>query len=296
MRELAGLKSTDNMSTLQQFIRFGTDAFGLERTLRGVQAIVQILHSYPVLLSLILYATSLGDPEAYTKHNSPKTDFILVAVRSQLGLARRYFRLFRFVDSFYGAHVLYTSLSSSAATSETGSKRTSFPTDVWLDIFARTFNGMYLLLEASTTVDALGISGLSVWGREWTILINIEAQRFWLFALVCGALSGCVKILSLYAMAPVPETGDGFGTGEKVDQEKVKARKEQALKHRQEVKAKSRGLLKKVVSDLLDTTIPGVIVGWMNIEPGLVGIAMLITTFITGKDVWDRCGREVRKA
>lgn len=255
---------------------------------------VQIVHSYPVLLSLIFYAASLGDTEAWMEP-SPKAQTILLSVRGQLGLARRYFRLFRFVDAFYSAQMLYNSLSSSAATSEKGGKKTGFQTDVWLDIFARTFNGMYLLLETSTMVDALGIAGLSVWGPQRTVLINIEAQRFWLFALVCGAVSGCVKVLSLYAMAPVPETGDGFGTGEKVDKAKVKARKEQALKRRQEVQAKLRGILNKVVSDLLDTTIPGVIVGWMNIDPGLVGAAMLITTFLTGKDVWDRCGREVGK-
>jgi hypothetical protein len=44
---------------------------------------------------------------------------------------------------------------------------------------------------------------------------------------------------------------------------------------------------------LLDMPLPGSIISWIPASEGTVGLLMLTTSFLTGVDVWERCGREV---
>ncbi|KAH8195435.1 hypothetical protein TruAng_010387 [Truncatella angustata] len=180
---------------------------------------------------------------------------------------------------------------------------------------------MYLLLETSTMIDALQVEGLRLWTHEWERVIIVEAQRFWLFALVCGVLSGLLKVLKTLAYTPVPASGDVTQSAKVDEDEKSKAesipeeknvaeefdvKKEQqrlrglvkdSRKKRvlwvREVKAKLHGLGRSIVANALDIVLPGTVVGWIEADQGVVGIAMFITTILTGLDVWERCGREV---
>jgi hypothetical protein len=287
---------------------------------------------------------------------------VLLALRVRLALARRYFRLFRFLESFSAAQKLYASLSAPNPSSsssekrnqgqgqeketETKKKRRRPPprwtrADIWLDVFGRTFNGMYLLLEALTILDAHRIPGLAPWGPERERALTVEGQRFWLFALVCGVLSGLVKMLKVLAYTPLPApvpsstststSGYGFADagaggsnageremakeptggedrgGKGDDGEKewdlkreqarlrrvVQDHKLRRLAWRREVRSKISALGRRVVSDAVDITLPGSVVGWVNADTGTVGLAMFLTTMLTSMDVWERCGREI---
>lgn len=191
---------------------------------------------------------------------------------------------------------------------------------------SKTFNGLYFLLEATTTIDALAVPGLRVWTSEQERQVTIEAQRFWLFGLVCGLLFNLLEILNVLAYTPVPATGSGFGgdvvepaagaeaeaedekRGELDEKEKsaddlkkeqqrlraiVKGRKEQRRLWRREVQGKISKLGRGAVANALDTVLPGSAIGWLKVEPGTVALAMFATTILTGMDVWERCGREV---
>ncbi|ETS78096.1 hypothetical protein PFICI_10158 [Pestalotiopsis fici W106-1] len=323
--------------TFEQFIRFTTDSVGLERIFRLLQSIAQILSSYPVLLGLFisLLEFSVTAPPSYAEIH-----VVLLILRQRLGLARRFFRVFRFLDSFHAAQKLYTSIAAAEPTSGTSSwssktkKKRPFwvHLEAYLDVFGRTFNGMYLLLESSTLVDALQIDGLRAWTPAWERTVTVEAQRFWLFSLVCSVLSGLLKALKVLAYTPVPPVGDvtqsekvsgadgaqrkedkeqqqqtsgpaavDFDPDEEFDvrkeQERLKGLVKQTRKRRvlwrREVRAKLRGLGRAIAANALDIVLPGVIVGWIDADPGTVGVVMFITTVLTGLDVWDRCGREV---
>ncbi|KAH8666606.1 peroxisomal biogenesis factor 11 [Xylariales sp. PMI_506] len=301
--------------SLEQFFRFATDAVGLERILRGIQAFAQILSSFPLAFDLLLLAlnTSLPKPPS-----AAATHSILLEFRQQLGLVRRYFRFFRFFNVFNATYKLYTSASPS------GARKTSTfsATGVWVDLIGRTFLGMYLLLESSTLVDAMEIEGLSIWGPLWARVINIEAQRFWFLSLVCAVISGLINMLFVMAHTPVPATGDGFshGKSEGISEEKekkaegdkqtefdvkkeqermrkiVNGRKTARVAWRREVRAKLHGLGWSVVANGLDTLLPGAIIGWVQVSPGTVGVAMLVTTVLTSREPWERCGREIAAA
>ncbi|KAK7932477.1 hypothetical protein PG985_003189 [Apiospora marii] len=327
------------VSTLDHFVRFTTDSVGLERTLRLFQSIIQILSAYPLLqdlalLPLLNYNHASGAKGIITLAT---TQPILSALRQRLGLVRRTFRLFRFLESFRAAQLLYTSDALLGPSS--GKKHPSWVrSEVWLEVLSRTFNGMYLLLEASTMVEALQIEGLAIWTPEWTHTLTIEAQRFWLFALVCSVLSGLLKMLKVMAYTPVPEVGDVFSEGKEkktdtapavttaassttasadsgITEEKAKEtgeeepfdmvkeqerlrrivqkRKAGRVLWRRAVRAQMHGLGRGVAASALDIVLPGAAVGWVNADTGTVGVAMFVTTILTGMDVWERCGREL---
>ncbi|KAI4594127.1 hypothetical protein KJ359_008669 [Pestalotiopsis sp. 9143b] len=308
--------------TFEQFIRFTTDSVGLERTFRLLQAIAQILSSYPALLGLFVSLLELVTIDAAPSYSAAHG--VLLVLRQRLGLARRFFRLFRFLDSFHAAQKLYANIAVQQLPS--GKKRPSWVyLEAYLDVLGRTFNGMYLLLESSTIVDALQVDGLAAWGAKWERTVGVEAQRFWLFALVCAVASGALKALQVLAYTPVPPAGDvtqsekvagaqekektapaaAAGVGEeeeegfdvRKEQERLRGLVRQTRKRRvlwrREVRAKLQGLGRTTAANALDIVLPGVIVGWIDADPGTVGVVMFITTVLTGLDVWERCGREV---
>ncbi|TRX89058.1 hypothetical protein FHL15_010077 [Xylaria flabelliformis] len=318
--------------SFEQFVRFTTDAApfgrraGLERTFRLFQALSQILSSYTlpfnILLILLSYIPTTPASSSLKGNKGPPnpatTHAVLLGLKNQLALARRYFRLFRFFESFLAAQKIYISLTSTTTTTTSTTsigkaKKTSKSGKngdkgreniaLWLDVFGRTFNGMYLLLEASTIVDVQGIPGFAIWGPELERAVAVEGQRFWLFSLVCGVLAGLVRISDVVASASEDVSASGAkgeekeegSTDEKTAEKKVSSTQEQIdhLARSREVRAKISNLGRRVVSDALDITLPGSVVGWVPVSTGTVGVAMFVTTVLTSMDIWDRCGREV---
>jgi len=164
-----------------------------------------------------------------------------------------------------------------------------------LDGLTGTFNGLYLLLEAVTLVDALKIPGLAVWSIELGSALKIESQRCWLFALVAGALACMLRLSRLQdlpptSIIPAKATEKEAGIDEK---EKAKVEGERAF-----ISVKSsqrRRLTRKMVACLLDTALPGSVVGWIPASKSSVAVIMLVTSVLTGADVWERCAKEVGK-
>ncbi|KAI1208114.1 peroxisomal biogenesis factor 11 [Annulohypoxylon truncatum] len=293
--------------TFETFIKFTTDSVGLERTFRLFQSIVQILSFFSIPFDLLLYVLSTSTGQI---PSSSAVRAILKALNQRLGLARRFFRVFRSLESFNAAQKLSARLSSPAtwAGAHRGLLVKAHP---WLDVFAKTFNGLYLLLEASTLLDALQIPGLTVFAAPQERLVALEAQRFWLFSLVCGALYHALEIPLLIAYYPPPPKIEAPKSKEDVD-ERLSAAKMTEAEHAAYLRRASakrdeaardwavqvsrsiRKLGRAAAANALDVVLPGVAVGWIKAEPGTVGVAMLVTTILTSMDVWERCAREVR--
>jgi hypothetical protein len=244
-----------------------------------------------------LFLTAL-DFSTAKQHAPAETLSVLLSLRQRMNLARRFFRLFRFLESFHAAQKLYVSISPSSQTGEKGKATPPAQPEAWLDVFARTFNGMYLLLDAPAIVSELKIEGLQLWSPEWDRTVMIEAQRFWLFALACGALSSFLKMQRLRRAAPmqvvggrsvaVKEKAKANDTAGTVEKEQAAAKAEERIRMK-----KIHGLARNVAASSLDIVLPGAIIGWIDASPGTVGLAMLITTILTGMDAWERCGREI---
>ena len=208
---------------------------------------------------------------------------ILIGLARHLALARRFLRFFRFLESFSAAHKLYLEISGDSPAQPGEHQKEKNPpsrrrrgaaihAEQWLDVLARSFNGMYLLLEASVLADALGIEGFAPWGPVAAARVSREAQRFWLFALLCGLLSGVLRIFAVFAhtavsepVRPPPSTGqedagNGEGEGEKWDLKAEQARLREVVKRRRmaqrvwrrEVLGKVRRLARGVLANALD--------------------------------------------
>ncbi|KAI0401125.1 hypothetical protein F4802DRAFT_443454 [Xylaria palmicola] len=298
-------------STFDQFVRFTTDAAGLERTFRLFHALSQILYAYALPLHLVTLVFGAS---------AVRTRAVLLGLRGQLALARRHFRVFRSLESFGAARrLLYPPTPTPSAGGGRGPGVAVVGWDRWLDGLGRSFNGMYLLLEASTHLDALKVDGLAPWGPAWEAVLTVEGQRFWLFALACGVLANLVRVADVVAEASAPRAvQQGGGVEGKAvkergnekeslsasddDEEKEEegekgaARDDHPVWGDPAVRAKIRTLARRALSDALDITIPGSIVGWIPAGAGGVGLAMFATTLLTSIDIWERCGREVAAA
>ncbi|KAK2014334.1 AoPex11B [Colletotrichum eremochloae] len=295
-----------------QFVAFGSDSAGLERILRGLQALTVIFGAYPSLISLILLASDSPLLEA------------LGPLKGHLNLTRRFIRFFWFLNSFGMSYNLFSSAPPPGSSRD---RRGLIGLETWLDIAKFTLLGLYGGLESLTLPDLLGVPQLEIFGVERTRALNLEAQRFWLLALASGVLANLTRMLKAFAYAPVPQHGHGYGTGEQAQQKAgdaaggekkaddggaddadekldwqaerarlraiVAKRQEERKRWRKSVAFQVRSLGRKVVADSLDCLIPGAILGWVNVQPGTVGVAMLITTFLTGRDIWERCGAAV---
>lgn len=335
---------------------------GIERMLRMVQAIAMVVLSQPALLSGFFKLVALGNQHVWTEPRIASIA-VLSELRSNVALVRRFFRMFRFLESFSAAHIIYTSFyappppppaasaapapnmapatTSQSTNDEKAANETQedsrqaepspsapththgphcrhhhkprdpnkIPTEAWLDIFSRTFNGMYLLLETLTLLDALRLPGFSLWGAAWFTVLHVEGQRFWFLALVCGLLSGLLKMAKLVAYGPVPppRTGEGYGTGGKSaaaateempewqrQRERMRrvvyAQRERRKAWRREISTTGYKLARRCVADCLDLAVPGSVVGWVKVQSGTVGAVMVISTWLTGLEVWERCG------
>ncbi|KAK1590091.1 uncharacterized protein LY79DRAFT_555858 [Colletotrichum navitas] len=288
-----------------QFVAFGSDSAGLERILRSLQALTMIFGAYPSLMYLVLLASDSPLFEA------------LGPLKDHLNLARRFIRFFWFLNSLGTSYNLFSSARVGGSRESGG----AIGLETWLDMARFTLLGLYGGIESLTLPDLLGVPQLEVFGAERTRALNLEAQRFWLLALVSGVLANLAKMLKAFAHAPVPQHGHGYGTGEQAQQKAgdaagekaggdgeekldweaerarlrviVAKRREERKRWRRNVAFQVRSLGRKIVADSLDCLVPGAVLGWVNVQPGTVGVAMLITTFLTGRDIWERCGAAV---
>lgn len=176
---------------------------------------------------------------------------------------------------------------------------------------------MYYLLEASVIVDELQIDGLRVWTPELEQAIIIEAARFWLFALVCGVISGVLKNFALIA----DENVEGGSEGSNGKRE-ARSKKDLKGKRNEEENFNMEGVLerfldiiketnvgkmlgqaeirtkiivfgRRTLANALDILLPASTVGLVHLSSGTIGLTMLVTTVLTSIDVWERCGAKL---
>lgn len=246
-------------------------------------------------MALVANSTSAFDIVANTL-NTREVRRPLAELSSRLGLVRRFIRFFRFFDALSDSHRVFASLTGPGDKKGTDITPTPLYLEKTLDGLASTFNGLYLLLEAATIVDALGIQELAILGKELEVATKIEAQRCWFLALVFGALA-CILRLSkikkfmtankaVYEKAANADTTAGKDGKHEVVLDKSQVSKMTALQSR---------LSRKLVANLLDLPLPGSIIGFIPASEATLGLLMLTTSALTGYDVWERCGREVGK-
>lgn len=190
-----------------------------------------------------------------------------------------------------------------------------------LDIMSKSFNGMYLLFETLGFCAALGVPGLDPWGPEVNRFLYVEGQRFWLFALVCGAIGGVVRLVyDRDLVGGGSSSGGGGGAAATANDRTSETEKENEIgsreddEHGNQLKEEERQraaleqkaeeeqrmviwrdrrmrIKRRITADMLDLAQPGAVVGWFPDWPGMIGLMMVGSTWLTGVEVWEKCAR-----
>ncbi|RMJ23869.1 PEX11 domain protein [Aspergillus sp. HF37] len=218
--------------TLKQFANFTSTSAGLERVLRLVQALVQV--AAEVTVHNVIAARCL-------------------VAKSQLGLARRYFRFFNFITCF---DRVYSILGADFS-------RGMIPTT--LDLARFTALGLYILLEDLTILHAL-----NVWPVPWNSRALVEANRFWFYALGLSVFGAVYELVFHCLWAP------------KASQNGKREKKRSTGKPI----ASATPLMKRIAVDGCDLLIPGAVLGWTPFGDFGVGLAMLVSTGVVSRDIW----------
>lgn len=211
----------------------------------------------------------------------------LALFRGKLNITRRLIRLFRFLDAFYRSY----SIVSSAASSK------PLTAESYLDVLSNTFNGLYLLLETVTIVDALQVDGLAVWGPEYELVLKKDSQRCWFLALLFGAVASGLRLSRTRTEIAALRQEEPSKPEDKEKASKYGKDKTEELAKRKQKSAglekSARAHLRKIVACVLDLSLPGSFLGWIQAGPLTVGLVMTITSGLTGFDVWERCGKDI---
>ncbi|KAJ5205149.1 peroxin-11B [Penicillium cf. griseofulvum] len=153
---------------IQQFSRFVKSGAGLEKTLRLIQCLSQVVAALTVSSALAVQLTT---------------------VKLQLALARRYFRFFGFIDSFQRMSAL---LGKDGFSSVAG----------MLELAKCTCFGLYFVLEDLTTLHAMGVYAVS-----WNGRVMDQANTFWFYALAFSVAGGIWALLVGSAAQPSTKNG-----------------------------------------------------------------------------------------
>ncbi|EAW16237.1 PEX11 domain protein [Aspergillus fischeri NRRL 181] len=246
-------------SAIKQFSNFTRTGAGLEKTLRLIQA-----------LATIIIETSIDNETVRTWSTA----------KSQLALTRRFFRFFNFLDCFERVFALLGSSSGSSSSAAEG-----FPTTL-IELGRWTCLGLYFVLEDCTIVSFLRLTRLlraglmsrqlhamNVYPVYWNKPVIVEAYKFWFYALalsIVGALWGLV-----FASG---STSASAGKAQR-DEKKGGSSKERKA-------GVSGPLIKRIVVDGCDLLIPGAFLGWIQVSEVVVGMAMVVSTLVAGRDIW----------
>ncbi|KAK0128998.1 hypothetical protein ONS95_000939 [Cadophora gregata] len=138
--------------------------------------------------------------------------------------------------------------------------------------------GMFLFLESCTILDAMG-----VYQTYWAAGLFVEAMKFWFFSLTLGIFLALMELWDMSGQGPVVREGDDGENrkdGTIVAQDQDSRARERSLKR--------WNVVKKIVIDVCDLSIPGSITGWLTVSPGNAGMLCIVSTALTGLEIWDR--------
>ncbi|KAL3472176.1 peroxisomal biogenesis factor 11 [Aspergillus californicus] len=176
--------------------------------------------------------------------------------RNQLALGRRYFRLLEFYPCFERVGSLLLGTSSTGTILSV------------MELAQYTFLGLYLFLENFTILHDMKVVQV-----DWYAPLMAEANKFWFYALTLSILRASWDLF--FASAPAPTKGPK-GTVV-ADNKKTKT-----------ASAPKWPLLKRIIIDGCDLTLPGSFLGWTPVSGLQIGGAMVVSTVFAAHGVWER--------
>lgn len=132
---------------------------------------------------------------------------------------------------------------------------------------------------------------MNVWPTDWAKSCFIEANKLWFYSLMCSIMGSCLQLW--YTASVKQSAGKADKSGEKLSNEgRVKTRSRRAKESEKGGINKTHlvRLLRSIVIDASDLFLPGAVTGWLVTGPLTVGVATIISTTLSSKDIWDKYG------
>jgi hypothetical protein len=132
---------------------------------------------------------------------------------------------------------------------------------------------------------------MDVWPTAWAKMCFIEANKLWFYSLVCSILGSCLQLWN--TDNGKPSVGKADKSNEKPSSEGgLKTRNQRAKESKKRSKSNAQWvrLIRTIVTDVSDLFIPGAVTGWLVTGPVTVGVATIISTMLSSKDIWDKYG------
>lgn len=122
----------------------------------------------------------------------------------------------------------------------------------------------------------------NIYPVSWNKTVLVEAYKFWFYAISLSILSALWR-LAFTTVTPVTAS-QPEDTGDKGDKKKVSPSARQVAA----VKAERIVLVKRLVVDSCDLLIPGTFLGWLQASDLTIGVTMVVSTLVSGRDIWVR--------
>ena len=132
---------------------------------------------------------------------------------------------------------------------------------------------------------------MEIWPTDWAKTCFIEANKLWFYSLVCSILRSCVQLWN--ANGGKQSAGKADKGREKSSNEgrvKTPNRRVKESEKRSISNAQWARLMRSIATDASDLFIPGAVTGWLATGPATVGVATVISTTLSSKDIWDKYG------
>ncbi|OAL32902.1 hypothetical protein AYO20_07693 [Fonsecaea nubica] len=178
-------------------------------------------------------------------------------LKNQFGLTRKILRAGKFVEHIRAASELY----DAAVKSGNGDKIVQY-----LQVLRQIGYGGYLFFDMTTLLDAMGVKK-----DARAKSVQITAYKFWLTGLIASALAGVYNTYKLRERARAVDEKDAEAKLEKV---KI-ARQQQSVNI-------------QLISDLCDLTVPSTILGYTNLDDGIVGLAGVTSSLLGIYGAWQK--------
>jgi hypothetical protein len=116
-------------------------------------------------------------------------------------------------------------------------------------------------------------------------VLMLEANKFWFYSLICSIILH-LHTLQTYHIAKSTKTVVFSVNGQTQPLKASQAERDDS------VRITRTGL----ISDSADLLIPGHVTGWIKTSMGVVGIASVVSTVLSGKEIWDSHRESARES
>lgn len=131
---------------------------------------------------------------------------------------------------------------------------------------------------------------MDVWPTPFAKMCFVEGNKLWFSSLVCSIFLSVMQMFNSQGVKA--SSGKDAKNKEKFSSEgSVRTRRQaKEVEKRVASNVQWRRLVRTIVTDASDLFIPGAITGWLVTGSITVGVATVISTMLSSKDIWDKYG------